>query len=74
MAAARPMEASRHSVAFRRSMADAAADVLPVDAAVADAPPVDAAAAAVAMWEAGWPSKSCCSTTGGSDSERPSNC
>ena len=73
MADARPMEASRHSVAFRRSVADAAADALPVDAAVADAPPVDAAVA-VAMWEAGWPSKSCCSTTGGSDSERPSNC
>jgi len=71
MAGVRLMEAFRRSAAC--STADAAADALPVDAAAADALPVDAAAA-VATWEAGWPSKSCCSTRGGSDSGRPSNC
>jgi len=67
MAGVRLMEA------FHRSAACSTADALPVDAAAAGALPVDAAAA-VATWEAGRPSKFCCSTTGGSDSERPSNC
>ena len=69
------MAGARLTEAFPRRAAGTADAVAPpagaVLAAAADALPVDAAAA-VATWEADWPSNFCCSTTGGSDSARPS--
>ena len=67
------MEASLHSAVYRPRVGETVAVASLAVAVVAAGALKAVAAGAVATWGAGWPSSSCCSTTTGSDSGRPSN-